>query len=60
MSSEVARLFKVVPDTADLYHIVNRNSAKCLTAPSAADGVQLVQSPCTGAGSQLFRFTRQA
>jgi hypothetical protein len=52
--------WQLVPDTADLYHIVNRNSAKCLTAPSGADGVQLVQQPCTGAGSQSFRFARQS
>ncbi|MFL6121110.1 ThuA domain-containing protein [Actinophytocola sp.] len=37
------------------YHLVNRNSAKCLTTPGAADSVQLVQATCTGGANQSFR-----
>ncbi|BCJ52966.1 hypothetical protein Asp14428_44410 [Actinoplanes sp. NBRC 14428] len=43
------------------YHLVNRNSGKCLDVPAAstADSVQLVQYACNGTAAQSFRLTAQ-
>ncbi|WP_394846266.1 RICIN domain-containing protein [Pendulispora brunnea] len=43
------------------YRIVSKHSSKCLTVPngSTADGVQLVQMPCTGVTSQDFKLTQK-
>jgi hypothetical protein len=47
-----------VLEGGDQYRLVNRNSTKCLTAPSSADGAQLTQATCTGSSSQSFHLVR--
>lgn len=46
-----------VEETDGAYHLVNRNSGKCLDVPAAstADGVQLQQYACNGTAAQSFR-----
>ncbi|WP_405059423.1 RICIN domain-containing protein [Kribbella sp. NBC_01505] len=48
-----------VEEADGAYHLVNRNSGKCLDVPSAstADSVQLVQFTCNGSAAQAFRIT---
>jgi len=43
------------------YHLVNRNSGKCLDVPGAAtaDSVQLVQFTCNGTAAQSYRLVQQ-
>lgn len=50
-----------VSEGGDYYHLVNRNSGKCLDVPAAAtaDSVQLVQYSCNGSAAQSFRLTQQ-
>jgi type 1 glutamine amidotransferase len=47
-----------VAETGGYYHLVNRNSGKCLDVPAAstADSVQLVQYTCNGTAAQSFRL----
>ncbi|MET0492956.1 MAG: ThuA domain-containing protein [Actinoplanes sp.] len=51
-----------VAEADGYYHLVNRNSGKCLDVPAAstADGVQLVQYACNGTAAQSFRLTAQS
>jgi hypothetical protein len=51
-----------VAEADGYYHLVNRNSGKCLDVPAAstADGVQLVQYTCNGTAAQSFRLTAQS
>ncbi|TDO33540.1 ricin-type beta-trefoil lectin protein [Kribbella sp. VKM Ac-2527] len=48
-----------VEEADGAYHLVNRNSGKCLDVPSAstADSVQLQQYTCNGTAAQSFRIT---
>ncbi|MBU2665139.1 RICIN domain-containing protein [Actinoplanes bogorensis] len=48
-----------VSEGGGFYHLVNRNSGKCLDVPAAstADNVQLVQYACNGTAAQSFRLT---
>ena len=50
-----------VAEGGGYYHLVNRNSGKCLDVPAAstADSVQLVQYTCNGTAAQSFRLTAQ-
>ncbi|GAA1607958.1 ThuA domain-containing protein [Catellatospora bangladeshensis] len=50
-----------VAEGSGWYHLVNRNSGKCLDVPAAstADSVQLVQYTCNGTGAQSFRLVQQ-
>ncbi|MFC7241374.1 ThuA domain-containing protein [Catellatospora aurea] len=50
-----------VAEGGGYYHLVNRNSGKCLDVPAAstADSVQLVQYACNGTGAQSFRLVQQ-
>jgi type 1 glutamine amidotransferase len=47
-----------VAETGGSYHLVNRNSGKCLDVPAAstADSVQLVQYTCNGTAAQSFKL----
>jgi type 1 glutamine amidotransferase len=47
-----------VAEGSGYYHLVNRNSGKCLDVPAAstADSVQLVQYTCNGTGAQSFKL----
>ncbi|MEU4244905.1 ThuA domain-containing protein [Actinoplanes sp. NPDC026619] len=47
-----------VPETDGYFHLVNRNSGKCLDVPAAstADSVQLVQYTCNGTAAQSFKL----
>lgn len=47
-----------VAEGSGYYHLVNRNSGKCLDVPAAstADSVQLVQYTCNGTGAQSFKI----
>jgi type 1 glutamine amidotransferase len=47
-----------VAESGGYYHLVNRNSGKCLDTPAAstADSVQLVQYACNGTAAQSFRL----
>jgi type 1 glutamine amidotransferase len=47
-----------VAEAGGYYHLVNRNSGKCLDVPAAstADSVQLVQYTCNGTAAQSFRL----
>ncbi|MBM2616017.1 RICIN domain-containing protein [Actinoplanes sp. LDG1-06] len=49
-----------VDEGGGYYHLVNRNSGKCLDVPAAstADSIQLVQYTCNGTAAQSFRLTR--
>ncbi|TDU87213.1 ricin-type beta-trefoil lectin protein [Kribbella voronezhensis] len=46
-----------VEEADGAYHLVNRNSGKCLDVPGAstADGLQLQQYTCNGTAAQSFR-----
>jgi hypothetical protein len=48
--------WKAVPEGGGVYHLVNRNSGKCLDVPafSTADRVQLQQFTCNGGANQSF------
>ncbi|MFK4084702.1 RICIN domain-containing protein [Kribbella sp. NPDC020789] len=48
-----------VEEADGAYHLVSRNSGKCLDVPSAstADSVQLQQYTCNGTAAQSFRIT---
>ena len=48
-----------VEEADGAYHLVNRNSGKCLDVPSAstADSIQLQQYTCNGTAAQSFRIT---
>jgi len=48
--------WKAVPEGNGVYHLVNRNSGKCLDVPalSTADRVQLQQFTCNGGANQSF------
>jgi hypothetical protein len=50
-----------VPEGNGYYHLVNRNSGKCLDVPAAstADSVQLVQYACNGTAAQSYRVQQQ-
>ncbi|MFI5893057.1 RICIN domain-containing protein [Actinoplanes sp. NPDC051513] len=50
--------WQAVAEGNGYYHLVNRNSGKCLDVPAAstADGVQLVQYSCNGTGAQSFKL----
>jgi len=47
-----------VAEAGGRYHLVNRNSGKCLDVPAAstADSVQLQQYACNGTAAQSFSF----
>ncbi len=47
-----------VEEADGAYHLVNRNSGKCLDVPGAstADGLQLQQYTCNGTAAQSFRI----
>ncbi|WP_436533283.1 ThuA domain-containing protein [Actinoplanes sp. HUAS TT8] len=47
-----------VAESGGYYHLVNRNSGKCLDVPAAStsDSVQLVQYTCNGTAAQSFRL----
>ncbi|GIM95143.1 RICIN domain-containing protein [Paractinoplanes toevensis] len=47
-----------VAESGGYFHLVNRNSGKCLDVPAAstADSVQLVQYTCNGTAAQSFRL----
>ena len=47
-----------VEESDGAYHLVNRNSGKCLDVPGAStvDGVQLQQYACNGTAAQSFRI----
>ncbi|GAA0959178.1 RICIN domain-containing protein [Kribbella koreensis] len=47
-----------VEESDGAYHLVNRNSGKCLDVPGAstADGLQLQQYTCNGTAAQSFRI----
>jgi hypothetical protein len=51
--------FRPVEEADGAYHLVNRNSGKCLDVPSAsvADSVQLQQYTCNGSAAQSFRIS---
>jgi type 1 glutamine amidotransferase len=51
--------WQAVAEGSGFYHLVNRNSGKCLDVPSAstADSVQLVQYTCNGTGAQSFKIS---
>ncbi|MFD1541089.1 RICIN domain-containing protein [Nonomuraea guangzhouensis] len=48
-----------VEESGGTYHLVNRNSGKCLDVPGAstADSVQLVQYACNGTAAQSFTLS---
>jgi hypothetical protein len=50
-----------VPEGNGFYHLVNRNSGKCLDVPAAssADSVQLVQFTCNGTAAQSYQLVQQ-
>jgi len=50
-----------VSEGGGYYHLVNRNSGKCLDVPAAstADSVQLVQYTCNGTAAQSYRLAMQ-
>jgi hypothetical protein len=50
--------WQAVAEGNGYYHLVNRNSGKCLDVPAAstADSVQLVQYSCNGTGAQSFKL----
>jgi Carbohydrate binding module (family 6)/Ricin-type beta-trefoil lectin domain-like/Beta-galactosidase len=43
--------------TTTWYEVVNENSGLCATAASTANGTAVEQEPCTGATTQLWKFT---
>ncbi|GAB2582664.1 RICIN domain-containing protein [Kribbella endophytica] len=51
--------FRPVEEADGAYHLVNRNSGKCLDVPSASvsDSVQLQQYTCNGSAAQSFRIS---
>ncbi|GAA0562271.1 RICIN domain-containing protein [Paractinoplanes ferrugineus] len=51
--------WQAVAEGSGYFHLVNRNSGKCLDVPSAstADSVQLVQHTCNGTGAQSFKIS---
>ncbi|MEU9993921.1 RICIN domain-containing protein [Streptomyces sp. NPDC050848] len=50
--------WRAVDEGGGAFHLVNRNSGKCLDVPSAstADSVQLVQYTCNGTAAQRFQI----
>ncbi|MFE5941811.1 RICIN domain-containing protein [Streptomyces sp. NPDC056480] len=51
--------WRAVDEGGGAFHLVNRNSGKCLDVPAAstADSVRLVQYACNGTAAQRFRVT---
>ncbi|NEA33561.1 RICIN domain-containing protein [Streptomyces sp. SID13031] len=57
-SNGLNQQWQPVEEADGAYHLVNRNSGKCLDVPGAstADGVQLQQYTCNGTAAQSFRI----
>ncbi|MFE5548020.1 RICIN domain-containing protein [Streptomyces sp. NPDC056534] len=51
--------WRAVDEGGGAFHLVNRNSGKCLDVPAAstADSVRLVQYTCNGTAAQRFQVT---